>query len=110
MLSITVIDVLGCTFAAYYITEVIMWQAGPFGIFDIIRSSVFGVAIERAEGNEWRRFITRPGTLADLMTCRFCCGFWVSLCVVGLWMIYPYSVLVFALPGMVVLVAGIVGE
>jgi hypothetical protein len=89
------------TWAAQY---VVRWESGPFGIFDWVRETIFGVRIVGDPEEEAVAVPVRPGTLADLITCIYCTGFWVAVIMVAMNRFIAPVVWVFAALGLAVLI------
>lgn len=98
------IDLLIIGLATWVVQHVLRWESGPFGVFDWVRETVFGVRIIGDPETELEAIHVRPGTLADLITCIYCTGFWVALAMVAMNRFIAPVVQVFAALGLAVLI------
>lgn len=97
-------DLVIIALATWAAQHILRWESGPFGVFDWVRETVFGVRIMGDPDTGVDAIPVRPGTLADLITCIYCTGFWVAIAMVAMNRFIAPVVWVFAALGLAVLI------
>jgi len=88
-------------FAAYRLTELVVVDIGPFGMFEKFRAFIGRKAANDNSLRSGKRTVSTE--LAELVNCPFCLGVWVSAVLTVLYLVLPVIgdpvALVFGLAG-----------
>jgi hypothetical protein len=87
-------DLVIIALAACAVTFIWRYIPGPFGIFDAVQYWAKYVDIQDSYGKIIK-------SIADLVSCYWCFGFWVSVGMYYLYIYYPEIVNVFCILGIV---------
>jgi hypothetical protein len=102
MQRLSLSDLIIVGVATWYIQYILRWLSGPFGIFDWVRRTIFGVGVRGLAV-----VVHRQSLLAEVLTCVYCFSFWIGIVVLIGWILRPEIVWPFTVVGVVVLIEAI---
>lgn len=84
---------LAAPWGAWYIMYLLRWAAGPFGVFDKLRKTFFGVVIlENVHGVDYHQPVRSRLVGDKFLECSRCTAFWVGLVILVAWWFLPWVV------------------